>query len=359
MAIGYHKLIFSHTNFVTWINLLDKVSSNKILVTGGAGYIGSHAVLALQRKGYEVIILDNLVYGHREIAEEVLKAKLIVGDVGDRSLLDKIFNEHNITAVMHFAAYAYVGESVANPAKYYRNNVYSSLVLLEAMLAAQVDKLVFSSTCASYGIPQQIPIGENHLQQPINPYGTTKLTVEKMLQDFERAYGLKSVIFRYFNAAGAEPNGLLGENHNPETHLIPLVLLTALGQTSSVEIFGTDYPTHDGTCIRDYIHVCDLALAHVLGLEYLIKQSRSNIFNLGNGEGFSVREIIEVSKKVTGRSIRVNESPRRGGDPAILVGSGAKAKAELGWQPKYTNLEQIISHAWQWHLQQHARKPMV
>ena len=332
------------------------MSSDEILVTGGAGYIGSHTVLALQREGYEVIILDNLIDGHREVAEQILKAKLIVGDVSDRSLLDKIFQEHNITAVMHFAAYAYVGESVANPAKYYRNNVYSTLVLLEAMLAAQVNKLVFSSTCASYGIPQQIPIGETHPQNPINPYGTTKLAVERMLQDFERAYGLKSVIFRYFNAAGAEPNGLLGENHNPETHLIPLVLLTALGRRSSVKIFGTDYPTGDGTCIRDYIHVCDLALAHVLGLDYLIEQSQSNIFNLGNGNGFSVREIIEVSKKVTGRSIRVDEVPRRTGDPAILVGSGAKAKAELGWQPQYANLEQIITHAWQWHLQQHGKQ---
>ena len=332
------------------------MSRSKILVTGGAGYIGSHAVLALQNQGYEVIILDNLVYGHRKIAEDVLQANLIVGSVGDRALLDSIFAEHDITAVMHFAAYAYVGESVTNPAKYYRNNVVETLVLLEAMLAAKIDKLVFSSTCASYGIPQQIPITETHPQNPINPYGLTKLTIERMLQDFDRAYGLKSVIFRYFNAAGAEPNGLLGENHQPETHLIPLVLLTALGQRKSIQIFGTDYPTDDGTCIRDYIHVCDLAQAHILGMDYLLKQSRSDIFNLGNGDGFSVREIIRVSQKVTSKSIPADECPRRPGDPAILVGSGAKAKKILGWQPQYTELEQIISHAWQWHLQQNSKR---
>ena len=334
------------------------MSRSKILVTGGAGYIGSHAALALQKKGYEVIILDNLVNGHRSIAEDVLQAKLIVGSVGDRPLLDKIFAEHKIGAVMHFAAYAYVGESVANPAKYYRNNVVETLVLLEAMLAARVNKLVFSSTCASYGIPQQIPITETHPQNPINPYGFTKLTVERMIQDFERAYGLNSVIFRYFNAAGAEPNGLLGENHEPETHLIPLVLLTALGKRKSIQILGTDYPTDDGTCIRDYIHVWDLAQAHVLGMDYLLERSRSDIFNLGNGGGFSVREIIRVSQKVTGKSIPIDECPRRPGDPAVLVGSGAKAKKILGWQPQYTELDRIIAHAWQWHLQQNS-KPAV
>ena len=335
------------------------MSRSKILVTGGAGYIGSHAVLALQNQGYEVIILDNLVYGHRKIAEDVLQAKLIVGSVGDRALLDSIFAEHVITAVMHFAAYAYVGESVTNPAKYYRNNVVETLVLLEAMLAAKIDKLVFSSTCASYGIPQQIPITETHPQNPINPYGLTKLTVERMLQDFDRAYGLKSVIFRYFNAAGAEPNGLLGENHEPETHLIPLVLLTALGQRKSIQIFGTDYPTDDGTCIRDYIHVCDLAQAHVLGMDYLLKRSRSDIFNLGNGGGFSVREIIRVSQKVTGKSIPIDECPRRPGDPAVLVGSGAKAQKILSWQPQYTELDRIIGHAWQWHLQQNSKRAVA
>lgn len=332
------------------------MNNSKILVTGGAGYIGSHVVLFLQRQGYEVIILDNLVNGHRDVVDDVLQAKLIVGNLGDRALLDRIFKEHEIMAVMHFAAYAYVGESTSDPAKYYRNNVVETLVLLEAMLAAKVDKLVFSSTCASYGIPQQIPITETHPQEPINPYGASKLVVEKMLKDFDKAYGLKSVIFRYFNAAGAEPTGLLGENHEPEPHLIPLVLLTALGKRESIQIFGTDYPTDDGTCIRDYIHVCDLAQAHILGLKYLSDREESAIFNLGNGDGFSVREIIRVAEKVTGRTIPAKECPRRQGDPAILIGSGAKARKVLGWKPKYADLEQIIAHAWQWHLQKHGQQ---
>lgn len=332
------------------------MNNSKILVTGGAGYIGSHVVLFLQRQGYEVIILDNLVNGHRDVVDDVLQAELIVGNLGDRALLDRIFKEHEIMAVMHFAAYAYVGESTSDPAKYYRNNVVETLVLLEAMLAAKVNKLVFSSTCASYGIPQQIPITETHPQDPINPYGTSKLTVEKMLKDFDKAYGLKSVIFRYFNAAGAEPTGLLGENHEPETHLIPLVLLTALGKRKSIQIFGTDYPTNDGTCVRDYIHVCDLAQAHILGLEYLGEREQSAIFNLGNGDGFSVREIIRVAEKVTGRTIPAKECPRRLGDPSILIGSGAKAREVLGWKPKYDDLEQIIAHAWQWHLQKHGQQ---
>ncbi len=326
-----------------------------VLVTGGAGYIGSHAVRELQQSGYRVIVLDNLVYGHRHIVEEVLKAKLIVGDVSDRTLLDKIFADYDIAAVLHFAAYAYVGESVVNPAKYYRNNVVGSLVLLEAMLAANVNKLVFSSTCATYGIPQQIPITETHHQEPINPYGISKLMVEKILKDFDRAYGLRSVIFRYFNAAGAEPSGMLGENHEPETHLIPLVLFTALGRRESVSVFGTDYPTKDGTCIRDYIHVCDLARAHVLGLEYLLETETSDIFNLGNGDGFSVREVIKVSEQVTEREITTVLSSRRSGDPATLIGSSKKAERVLGWQPEYTSLEQLISHAWEWHLQQHGQ----
>ena len=329
---------------------------NKILVTGGAGYIGSHAVFALQRKNYEVIILDNLVNGHRHVVETVLGAKLIVGDISDRSLLDRIFAEHQIAAVMHFAAYAYVGESVSNPANYYRNNVAGTLVLLEAMLAAGVKKLVFSSTCATYGIPNRVPIMETDSQAPINPYGASKLVVERMLQDFDAAYGLKSVILRYFNAAGAEPSGLLGEDHEPEPHLIPLVLYTALGLRESISIFGTDYDTPDGTCVRDYIHVVDLIQAHLLGLDYLLSDRESNIFNLGNGDGFSVRQVIEVAKQVTGKNIAAIECPRRVGDPAILVGSGAKASKILGWQPEYSNLKQIISHAWRWHLQRHGKK---
>ena len=329
--------------------------NKKILVTGGAGYIGSNAVLALKQKGYEVIILDNLSNGHGYIAE-ILSTKLIVGDIADRFLLEQIFAENNIQAVMHFAAFAYVGESVADPAKYYRNNVVGTLVLLNAMLAAGVKKLVFSSTCATYGVPKQIPITETHIQNPINPYGTSKLTIEKIIKDYDRAYGLKSIIFRYFNAAGAEPSGLLGEEHEPETHLIPLALLTALGKRKSINIFGTDYPTDDGTCIRDYIHVCDLAQAHILGMEYLLKKNKSDIFNLGNGSGFSVREIIEISEKVTQRSIPIVECPRRAGDPAVLVGSGDKAKKILGWQPEYADLHQIIAHAWLWHSKQRSQK---
>ncbi|MBD2431675.1 MULTISPECIES: UDP-glucose 4-epimerase GalE [Fischerella] len=324
-----------------------------ILVTGGAGYIGSHAVLALLQAGYEVLILDNLVYGHRDLVEKVLQVELVVGDTSDRVLLDQLFQSHDIAAVMHFSAYAYVGESVTNPAKYYRNNVVGTLTLLEAMQAASVNKFVFSSTCATYGVPQVIPIPENHPQNPINPYGATKLMVEKILSDFDTAYGFKSVIFRYFNAAGADPHGKLGEDHIPETHLIPLVLQTALGKRESISVFGTDYPTDDGTCIRDYIHVNDLADAHVLGLEYLLRGGDSEVFNLGNGNGFSVKEVIETAKSITGRNIKVVECDRRPGDPPVLIGSSDKARKILNWQPKYSSLKEIITHAWQWHQQRH------
>lgn len=324
-----------------------------ILVTGGAGYIGSHAVLELQREGYETIILDNLVYGHQDIVDRVLKTKLIVGDTSDRQLLDRLFSTHKIEAVMHFAAYAYVGESVTDPAKYYRNNVVGTLTLLEAMLAANVKKFVFSSTCATYGIPEAIPIVETCPQNPINPYGMTKLMVEKILADFATAYDFCSVCFRYFNAAGADPKGLLGEDHDPETHLIPLLLQTALGMRESVSIFGTDYPTPDGTCIRDYIHVTDLAIAHILGLEYLLKGGKSQVFNLGNGNGFSVRETIESARKVTQREIPAIESDRRPGDPPILVGSSEKARQVLGWSPQYADIDRIVDCAWQWHQKRH------
>ncbi len=324
-----------------------------ILVTGGAGYIGSHAVLALKNAGYEVIVLDNLSNGHRELVEEVLQVKFIVGDMSDRSLLDNIFSTHNITAVMHFAAYIAVGESVTDPAKYYHNNVAGTLTLLEAMLAASVNKFIFSSTCALYGVPKFVPLTEEHPQDPISPYATSKWMVERILSDFDTAYNLKSVRFRYFNAAGADPNGLLGEDHEPETHLIPLVLLTAFGKRESILIFGTDYPTTDGTCIRDYIHVTDLAQAHILGLEYLLKGGESEVFNLGNGSGFSVREVIETAKEVTGKEIKIEERDRRPGDPPILVGSSDKATKVLGWRPEYPNLKEIISHAWQWHQRRH------
>ncbi|MEH2467147.1 UDP-glucose 4-epimerase GalE [Nostoc sp.] len=324
-----------------------------ILVTGGAGYIGSHTVLALKQAGYNVVILDNLVYGHRDLVERVLQVELIVGDTGDRALLDQLFKTRDIAAVMHFSAYAYVGESVTDPAKYYRNNVVGTLTLLEAMLTASVKKFVFSSTCATYGVPEFVPIPETHPQNPINPYGATKLMVERILSDFDVAYGFQSVRFRYFNAAGANPSGLLGEDHNPETHLIPLVLMTALGKRESISIFGTDYPTPDGTCIRDYIHVNDLADAHILGLEYLLKGGDSEVFNLGNGSGFSVREVIAAAEQVTGISIPVEERDRRPGDPPILIGTSEKARTILGWQPQYLSIKDIVAHAWQWHQKRH------
>ncbi|MEO3705203.1 UDP-glucose 4-epimerase GalE [Trichormus azollae] len=324
-----------------------------ILVTGGAGYIGSHTVLALVQGGYQVIILDNLVYGHRDLVEQILQVKLIEGDIEDRSLLDNIFQTHYIEAVMHFSAYTYVGESVTDPDKYYRNNVLGTLTLLEAMLAASIKKLVFSSTCATYGVPQFIPLTEDHPQNPINPYGMTKLMVEQILSDFDVAYRFKSVRFRYFNAAGADPRGLLGEDHNPESHLIPLVLMTALGKRESISIFGTDYPTPDGTCIRDYIHISDLADAHILGLEYLLKDGESAVFNLGNGNAFSVREVIAAAEEVTGITIPVQECDRRPGDSPVLIGTSEKAKKLLGWKPCYPDIKDIVAHAWQWHQKRH------
>jgi UDP-glucose 4-epimerase len=324
-----------------------------VLVTGGAGYIGSHAVLALKEAGYRVVVLDNLVYGHLDIVETVLDVEFVHGDISDRPLLDQLFQTYPIDAVIHFAAYAYVGESVTNPAKYYRNNVVGTLTLLEAMVQAEVFKIVFSSTCASYGNPHQIPIPEDHPQSPINPYGMSKLMVEQILEDFDRAYGLRSVRFRYFNAAGADPHGRLGEDHSPETHLIPLILLTALGQREHITVFGTDYKTPDGTCIRDYIHVSDLADAHILGLKYLLDDGETSVFNLGNGEGFSVKEVITAAREITGLPITVEEGPRRAGDPAILIGSATKARKVLGWDPQYNQIEVILDHAWRWHQKRH------
>lgn len=324
-----------------------------ILVTGGAGYIGSHAVLALQKAGYRVLVLDNLVYGHREIVEDILQAELIIGDTSNRALLEKLFSEYDITGVMHFAAFAYVGESVTNPQKYYHNNVLGSLILLETMLAASVKTFVFSSTAATYGIPLQSPIPEDHPQNPINPYGASKLMIERILADFSRAYDFRSVCFRYFNAAGADPDGLIGEDHDPETHLIPLTLLAALGQRDAISIWGTDYPTPDGSCIRDFVHVTDLAAAHVLGLEYLLNGGETTVFNLGNGNGFSVREVILMANTVTGRLIPVIEADRRPGDPPVLVSQSQRAKEVLGWVPAYSDLSQIIAHAWQWHQKRH------
>jgi UDP-glucose 4-epimerase len=324
-----------------------------ILVTGGAGYIGSHAVFALQQMGYSIVVLDNLVYGHRDLVDRVLKVPLVVGSTLDRALLDSLFDRYDIGAVMHFAAYTYVGESVTDPSKYYESNVVGTLTLLDAMVAAGVKSFVFSSTCATYGMPQALPITEDHPQQPINPYGRTKLMVEQILADYDQAYDLRSVRFRYFNAAGAHPNGLLGEDHNPESHLIPLVLQTALGLREAITLYGTDYPTDDGTCIRDYIHVCDLADAHILGLEYLLQGGDSAVFNLGNGQGFSVREVIEAAQWVVGKPIPVVESARRAGDASVLVGSSQKARDILGWTPQYGDIDTILAHAWQWHQQRH------
>ena len=328
-------------------------SQNTILVTGGAGYIGAHAVLALQKAGYQVIVLDNLSYGHPELIQDRLKAELLVADISDRVFLDNLFATRQIDAVMHFAAFIAVGESVQEPAKYYRNNVVGTLTLLEAMIAANIKKFVFSSTCAVYGMPKEVPMTENHPIQPLSPYAASKRVVEQMLADFDQAYGLKSVIFRYFNASGAEPTGLLGEDHDPETHLIPLALLTTLQKREFLSIFGTDYDTPDGTAVRDYIHICDLADAHILGLEYLLQGGESNLFNLGNGNGFSVREVIETTKKVTGLPLPVKEGDRRAGDAPILVGSSEKAQKILDWKPQYADLEKIISHAWQWHQERH------
>lgn len=324
-----------------------------ILVTGGAGYIGSHAALALKKAGYDVIILDNLSYGHQEIVDDVLQVKLVIGDTSDRPLLDQLFTTHKIDAVIHFAAYIAVGESVKEPGKYYSNNVASTLNLLEAMLAHGINKIVFSSTCAVYGMPKEVPMTESHPHDPLSPYAASKDMVERILRDFDTAFDLKSVAFRYFNACGADPGGLLGEDHTPETHLIPLALLTALKKRDSLYIFGTDYETPDGTCVRDYIHVNDLADAHVLGLKYLLAGGASEVFNLGNGNGFSVREVIETAREVTGLEIPAIESDRRPGDAPILVGSSKKVRQTLGWNPNYADLKQIISHAWQWHQKRH------
>jgi UDP-glucose 4-epimerase len=324
-----------------------------ILVTGGAGYIGSHAVLALKQAGYEVVIFDNLEYGHKELVDSVLGVELFVGDTRDRASLDKVFATHKIDAVMHFAAYIAVGESVEKPAMYYENNVVGTLNLLEAMRAANIHKLVFSSTCAVYGVPETTPIVEDCPFAPISPYATSKLMVENILSDFDTAYGFKSVRFRYFNASGADPSGRLGEDHTPETHLVPLVLFAAMGKREHISVYGTDYPTPDGTCVRDYIHVQDLAAAHVLGLGYLLAGGDSQVFNLGNGNGYSVKEVIETAKQVTGKEIKVVYGDRRAGDPSILVGSSDRVRKVLGWNPEFPKLEDIIAHAWQWHQKRH------
>jgi UDP-glucose 4-epimerase len=317
-----------------------------ILVTGGAGYIGSHYVQYAEAQGEKVVVLDSLVYGHREAVGE--NTAFVQGDMGDSALLDHIFTTYPISAVVHFAAFAYVGESVEEPAKYYGNNFVATLAVLDAMRRHNVPYFVFSSTCATYGNPQYIPMDEKHPQSPINPYGESKFFVEHVLRSYSHAYGLKAVALRYFNAAGADPQGRIGESHNPETHLIPLILQTALGQRASIKVFGTDYDTPDGTCIRDYIHILDLAQAHAQALIYLRNGGESDVFNLGNGLGFSVREVIATCEEVCQRPIAVTESPRRAGDPPRLIASAEKAHRVLGWKPLYPDLKTILTHAWQW-----------
>ena len=321
--------------------------SVRILITGGAGYIGSHAVRLLAQQGHETWVLDNLSRGH---AEAVPRDRLIVADLADANATEQALRQHRIDAVMHFAAFAYVGESVQDPGPYYRNNLASTIGLLEAMRRCDVKRIVFSSTCATYGNPQRVPIREDEPQQPVNPYGRAKLAVEWALADYAHAYGFAFAALRYFNAAGASPSGDIGEDHSPETHLIPIVLQVALGQRPQVEIYGDEYPTPDGTCIRDYIHVDDLASAHALALERL-EPGRGLYYNLGIGRGYSVREVIATCEKVTGQPIACRVGPRRPGDPPELVADATKAQAELGWQPKFRDLESIVSTAWNWHRQ--------
>jgi len=317
-----------------------------ILVIGGAGYIGSYMCKYLARSGYQPIVLDNLIYGHREA---VKWGPFFEGSMADWNLLNRIFSEYEIAAVMHFAAFCYVGESITEPAKYYHNNVASTIGLLEMMVEKNISNFIFSSSCATYGEPVEIPITEQHPQNPINPYGRSKLMVEQILRDFRNAYDLKYVSLRYFNAAGADPDGELGEDHMPETHLIPLVLQTALGQREVLHIFGDDYPTRDGTCIRDYIHIDDLAQAHLLALERLINNVGGGEYNLGNGNGESVKEVVKIAGKITGKPIATRITERRIGDPAVLIGSSEKAIKELGWRPQFSDLDIIIETAWKWH----------
>ena len=319
----------------------------RLLVLGGAGYIGSHTALELIKKGHEVIVVDNLVTGYEKAIPD--KAVFYQGDIRNFDFLDNLFKTEKIDAVIHFAAYSLVGESVTNPLKYYDNNLYGTKVLLEAMIKNNVNKIVFSSTAATYGEPENIPILESDRTCPTNPYGETKLAMEKMFHWASKAHGLSYVSLRYFNACGADATGQIGEAHNPESHLIPLVLQVPNGKRESVSIYGTDYDTPDGTCIRDYIHVTDLAEAHILAVEYLAKGGESNIFNLGNGVGYSVREVIETARRVTGHPIPATEVPRRAGDPARLVASGEKAKNILGWEPKIKQLDEIVESAWKWH----------
>lgn len=316
-----------------------------ILVVGGAGYIGSHMIKMLLQHGHQVTVLDNLSTGHRDA---VHYGHFIQGDIADSALLDSLFSQNHFDGVMHFASYIEVGESVRQPSMYFHNNFSNTLTLLDAMVRHDVKHFIFSSTAAIFGEPQYVPIDEKHPKLPINPYGRTKLMVEQALKDYDKAYGLKSVCLRYFNAAGADPDGELGERHEPETHLIPLILQAASGRRESISVFGQDYDTPDGSCLRDYIHIVDLCSAHLLALKQLVNGSQSKQYNLGNGDGFSVLEVIELSKRITGKNFPVIEAERRDGDPAVLVADASLAKSELGWKPEFNDLSTIIEHAWKW-----------
>ena len=322
--------------------------SRPILVTGGAGYIGSHTVRLLASQGRKIVVLDNLVYGHREAIVDP-QVELVTGEIGDRALLERLFDEHGgFSAVVHFAAYAYVGESVTDPLKYYRNNTAEPLTLLEVMRDRGCRVFVFSSTCATYGVPETVPIAETTPQSPINPYGRSKLMLEWILADCEHAWGLKSACLRYFNASGSSADGLIGEDHDPETHLIPRVLMALTGEIEHVEVFGTDYPTPDGTCIRDYIHVDDLASAHALALDHLIAGKDSFRCNLGTGVGVSVKEIIDAAESVTGKTVPVKYGERRAGDPPALLADPRLAKELLGWEAAHKDVREMVKHAWAW-----------
>ena len=321
-------------------------SSATILVTGGAGYVGSHACKALAARGYRPVVYDNMVYGHKEA---VKWGPLEIGDIADRSTLDAAIEKHRPQAVMHFAAFTYVGESVADPGKYYRNNVAGTLSLLEAMRDHRIDRLVFSSTAATYGTPDKVPITEEAVKAPINPYGQSKWTAERMIGDFAAAHGLRAAALRYFNAAGADPDGEIGELHEPEAHLIPLAMQAVTGDGPPLTLFGDDYPTPDGTCIRDYIHVADLADAHLRALDWLDGNSGAHAFNLGTGRGVSVRQVLDAVERIAGKPVPHSIGPRRAGDPAELFSDPAKANRELGWTPKMSDLDTIVATAWAWH----------
>lgn len=320
--------------------------STRVLVTGGAGYIGSHTCKALAQAGYLPVTIDNFVYGHDWA---VKWGPLETGDIGDPEFVERVIRQNRIEAVVHFAAYAYVGESMSEPATYFRNNVINSLCLLETMQSCGVRNIVFSSTCATYGLPEEVPIGEEHPQRPVNPYGESKLFLERTLNWYDTAYQLRSVVLRYFNAAGADPDGEIGEDHDPEMHLSPLAIAAALGQGPELRVFGNDYPTPDGTAVRDYVHVTDLASAHVKALDYLLRGGTSTALNLGTGTGRSVREVIAAVERASGRRVPVREAPRRPGDPPLLIAAPGQAREVLGWAPRMSDIDSIVTTALHWH----------